>query len=177
MTNINIIGICGQARSGKDTFANELLLHGYQRISMADPIKEASTLLFGFTNEQLFSDEKDQIDPRYGVKPRHILQRLGTDFCRSYHDDIFIDRMKERIAQHTKVVVPDIRFPNEAKAIKDMGGQIVRIHRTTDILDSTSKGHVSEQLVDTISAGYSIDNIGTLEQYKLKIKEWINIQN
>lgn len=172
---MKVIGICGEARCGKDTFAEKLYQKGYVRLSMADPIKDAAKLLFGFDNDQLYGSEKDQIDERYGTMPRKILQQLGTDFCRSFHDDIFVNRLVERAHAHDLVVVPDIRFPNEASAIKDqLNGVLIRIRRPeTTILAEASKQHISETLFDQIHADFVIENNGSLQVYEDRIDKWI----
>ena len=35
--------------------------------------------MFGFTEDQVFGDAKDVIDPVWGVTPRLVLQVLGTE--------------------------------------------------------------------------------------------------
>jgi hypothetical protein len=51
-----------------------------------------------------------------------------------------------------KVVITDVRFPNEADAIKALGGQIWRVKR---LGVGAVNGHVSETAMD----GYPVDQI------------------
>ena len=69
------------------------------------------------------------------------------------------------------VIIPDVRFPNELRAIKEAGGQIWRIYRPeTDgkATDTGVAGHASETSLDSIpDSEYSgiINNDGTLEEF------------
>jgi len=50
MININIIGITGYKRHGKDTLGDYLVkYHGYTKIAFADALKEACRNIFDFT--------------------------------------------------------------------------------------------------------------------------------
>lgn len=65
---MNILGITGQTRSGKDTVADHLVeKHGYVKISLADPIKRFGREVFGFTDTQLWgpSENRNAVDTRY----------------------------------------------------------------------------------------------------------------
>ncbi|MBU1767896.1 MAG: hypothetical protein KJ648_07330 [Candidatus Omnitrophica bacterium] len=98
---MNIIGICGHAGSGKDTAADFLVAKGYQKISLADPLKRICADVFRFSREQLWgpSENRNRQDMRYpyrydkalGLTPRYALQRLGTEWGRDCYDDIWIE--------------------------------------------------------------------------------------
>lgn len=65
---MNLIGICGRARSGKDTIANILVKEfGFTRVALADPIKRAARDFFDLTWEQCWGDLKDTPDERYPI--------------------------------------------------------------------------------------------------------------
>ena len=54
---MQIIGLCGNKGSGKDTFANYLVeTEGYIKVAFADYIREALKILFDW-NEDNFSQE------------------------------------------------------------------------------------------------------------------------
>ena len=75
-----IIGIIGKKRSGKDTIGDYLTkYYGFTSYSFANPIKLASKHLFGFTDDQLYGDLKDEIDYNWGVTPRTVFQIIGTE--------------------------------------------------------------------------------------------------
>jgi hypothetical protein len=61
-----IIGLMGNARVGKDTFANHLAeRYGFTRIGLADPLKRFCREVFDFNEKQLWGDERDLPDKRY----------------------------------------------------------------------------------------------------------------
>lgn len=128
-----IIGVSGKKRSGKDTVANHLeTKYGFTKMAFASPIKWAAEDIFGFNERQLYGDLKEVEDSLWGFTPRWAMQMIGTDLFRDHiAKDIWIRRLKQRIREspHTRIVVSDVRFLNEVQAIKDMGGQVVKINR------------------------------------------------
>jgi hypothetical protein len=66
LANGLILGLMGQARTGKDTFANRIIKkYHFVRIGMADPLKRFCKEVFDFNDEQLWGDERDLPDKRY----------------------------------------------------------------------------------------------------------------
>jgi len=139
-----IIGICGFIGSGKDTVADYLVnFHGFKRESFANSLKDAVSLVFGWDRELLEGRTKasrewrEQVDPwwteRLGreITPRWILQYWGTEVCRKgFHNDIWVASLENRLRQSKDdIVITDCRFPNEIKAIKAAGGEVIRIKR------------------------------------------------
>lgn len=65
---MNIVGITGQAGSGKDEIANHLVKsHGFKKLALADPIKRLGLEVFEFDAVQLWgpSSARNTFDPRY----------------------------------------------------------------------------------------------------------------
>lgn len=65
---MKLIGISGQARSGKDTAADFIISElGYTKISLADPIKRYCRSVFAFSETQLWgpSEHRNAPDPRF----------------------------------------------------------------------------------------------------------------
>ena len=65
-----------------------------------------------------------------------------------------------------KYVVSDVRFLDEAKAIKELNGIIIRVNRKNDVSseNGTEHKHKSELEMDSIIADYTIDNdLNTIE--------------
>lgn len=63
---------------------------------------------------------------------RELLQYIGTDIIRKYIPDWHVNQMKKKILTipaETTIVVDDVRFPNELKALMDMGATIYFIVR------------------------------------------------
>ena len=78
-----IIGLIGQKRVGKDTVANILknidAACCFKCMALADPIKDIARIMFSFTEEQLYDDAKDVIEPKWGIKPRDFFEQFGTN--------------------------------------------------------------------------------------------------
>lgn len=77
MKSKTIVGVCGFARSGKDTVGGYLIEnHGFQKISFAKLIKDICRMTFDFSEEQLYGSLKDVPDERYPFEG--ICVRCGT---------------------------------------------------------------------------------------------------
>lgn len=89
-------------------------------------------------------------------------------FCR--------DCIKDDLIQiYPNWIITDVRFPNEAEAIRNAGGKVIRVNRiTSGSLRSDKNPHISECALDDYNFDYVIDNCGTLEEYKEKCKIIIN---
>jgi hypothetical protein len=142
-----IIGFVGFIGSGKDTAADYLVnTHGFRRDSFANTLKDAvahvfgwdRTLLEGRTNEaREWREQQDEWwSNRLGrnITPRWVLQYWGTEVCRQgFHDDIWIASLENKIRKTSdNIVISDVRFPNEIKAIHNAGGLVIRIKRGND---------------------------------------------
>lgn len=139
-----IIGICGFISSGKDTVADYLVnFHGFRRESFANSLKDAVSQVFGWDRELLEGRTKESREWREtrdewwskrlkrDITPRYVLQYWGTEVVRKgFHDDMWVASLENRLL-HTKddIVITDCRFPNEIKAIKAVGGNVIRIKR------------------------------------------------
>lgn len=140
-----IIGFVGFIGSGKDTAADYLVnFHGFRRDSFANTLKDAVAAVFGWDRELLEGRTKEarawreEVDTWWAERlgfptltPRWVLQYWGTEVCRQgFHDDTWIASLENRVRK-TKddIVISDVRFPNEIKAIHNAGGQVVRIRR------------------------------------------------
>jgi hypothetical protein len=143
-----IIGFVGFIGSGKDTAADYLVnFHEFRRDSFANTLKDAAAAVFGWDRTLLEGRTKEarewreQVDEwwanRLGMPnltPRWILQYWGTEVCRTgFHDDIWIASLENKMRKTTdNIVISDVRFPNEIKAIHNAGGIVVRIKRGQD---------------------------------------------
>jgi hypothetical protein len=143
-----IVGFVGFIGSGKDTAADYLVnFHGYRRDSFANTLKDAVACVFGWDRTLLEGRTKEarewreQVDPWWAERlnmpnltPRLMLQLWGTEVCRiGFHDDIWIASLENKMRKTTdNIVISDVRFPNEIKAIHNAGGIVVRIKRGDD---------------------------------------------
>ncbi len=174
-----IIGLSGRAGVGKDTVGNFLVKnHSFEKVSLADPMKDFVRKMFGWNDEHLHGALKETVDPRYNCSPRHALQTLGTQWGRVCYENVWVDyAMKEarkRLAYFKSdgVVICDVRFRNELDAIQAAGGKVWRIVREdARRLIGASAGHASEtELVDApegydrvlTTTGFSLTDTETL---------------
>jgi hypothetical protein len=143
-----IIGITGLIGSGKDTAANYLITHHqFKKESFANSLKDAVSHVFGWDRELLEGQSKysrewrEQVDTWWAERlkmpnltPRLMLQLWGTEVCRTgFHDDIWIASLENKMRKTgDNIVISDVRFPNEIKAIHNAGGIVVRIKRGDD---------------------------------------------
>ena len=122
---------------------------------LADPIREIGEV-FGFTQEQMTvqSLKETYKHPTLGVTPRKFMQLVGSEMFRNNLDkDVWCKLLEKKIKDFVGtgdlgsdeqrefdfgdrvwvprcvVIVPDVRFPNEAETIKRLGGFIFKIER------------------------------------------------
>lgn len=163
-----IIGFAGKKGSGKDLISQYLIdKYKYQRYAFADPVKDICRILFGFNEEQLHGNLKEEMG-EIGIRPREAFQGIGTEFGRKYIHELFptlrvdigsiwIEIFKRNYKNN--MVISDVRFQNEAEAIKEMGGIIILI----DSKYSKEDGHESERI--DVRADYVIKNWGTIDEF------------
>ncbi len=182
-----IVALAGVAGCGKDTVAAML---GAPVVRFADPFKRFCGEVFGWSDEQLNgpSHLREVPDPAWdGLTPRAALQRLGTEWGRACHPDVWARagvRKAQQLLQRQRalnlgavgarpatptVVITDCRFVNEAKAVRAAGGEVWLIVRP-----GTGGGtHPSEREVQSAEfrelATRVIVNDGTLEQLRAKL--------
>jgi len=181
-----IIGITGKKFNGKDTLGKYLSKYGYKRLAFADPLKDVLRDVFHFNDEQLYGEDKEKIDPYWKVSPRTIMQFVGTDLFRhqmkkilpDVGNNIWIEVIKRQILEiwktnpDQKIVLTDLRFPNEIALIKEFGGIIIRVKRNIDKNDNDFVVvHESETYIDTLNVDYDFDNNGTKDDLFTKFDD------
>lgn len=165
-----LIGIVGLLGSGKTTLANYLVeRYAYQEYSFSSPIKSIA-MIFGFTYEQLYGTQaqKSAIHPELGVSAREFLQKFGTEIGREYlptlmptfciKRGLWIDMFLRNYDKTIDTVVSDVRFVNEAKAIKELGGVLIYAKRDHHRSFDVESFHLSEQEIAQIECDFTIDN-------------------
>jgi hypothetical protein len=106
----------------------------------------------GWVIEEPNPDMTDPLLP-YGKHPK-ILQWWGTEFRRSQDPDYWVKQWQKEVSGFKGIIVTgDLRFLNEAKAVKQAGGYTVNVTRMTSegkpFVDSTRPSdHVSEIELD-----------------------------
>ena len=72
-------------------------------------------------------------------------------------------------------IITDVRFLNEANAIKERGGILIKIERD----NGTESTHISETALDSYDIDtfdYTINNNGTLEDLAKKVNAILKIE-
>lgn len=185
MTTPRLIGLTAYAQSGKDAAASALVEDGWQRRAFADTLRDFAYILnpliekpasrghgiHGQRHARLAAlvDEFGWDHAKTAFpEVRAFLQRLGTDAGRRVlGDNVWVDRTLREIGRHQAVVVTDCRFPNEADAIRALGGVIVRVVRPGV---SPVNGHTSETAMDAYVPDFTIQNDGTLDELHEEIR-------
>jgi hypothetical protein len=169
---MKIIGLTGQAGSGKDTVADFLCeTHGFVQVTLADPIRAGLTTMFGL-REEYFSDRelKERTIPWIGRSPRELMQMLGTEWGRKLvNPDIWISLAEAKVKRLRKapdylhisgIVISDVRLENEAAWIRNQGGEIWHIWRIVgrSMLTEATKSHSSERGIAVADGDHIINN-------------------
>lgn len=185
-----VIGIAGRAGAGKDTAAAALVRDlGFVRVGFADALKaEVRTrlrrTLLAIARTQWWIEEgrseDEQLDDLLTVKPepiRALLQEYGTDVRRAENPAYWLaawcDRVAHRVAHRPRVVVPDVRFENEMRLVKDLGGWLIHVSRPGLPLRSVA-GHVSE-VIPVPPNGWDADflNDASPEALQAAVVAWV----
>lgn len=179
-TPVSFLGIHGRAGVGKDSAASLLRSAlGYEVLAFADPLKAMLNEGFGWTYEQwLDRDWKERVQPDIETSPRRAAQTLGTDWARRMiHPDIWV-RLADRRVKRLKalssfdelgpppICFTDVRFDNEAKWVREMGGRVLMIHRQAS---PTVAAHSSEAGIDPRLITDHVSNNGTLAELSDKL--------
>lgn len=158
-----IIGLSGYARSGKDTVSDYLVAnYGFTKVSFAAPMREALYALNPIVGKYQKLGGSTTIDlqtvineyggweaykeTQWGDEIRRLMQRFGTEVGREqFGQNFWVDQAIKAAAQHEKVVLSDVRFPNEVEAIRNSDGVVWRVHR--DGVGAANR-HASETALD-----------------------------
>ena len=118
---------------------------------------------------QWTNDLKTSIE-RFSLTPRLLLQLLGTECGRQIiHPNIWVNSTFIDYKEDCKWIISDVRFPNEAEAIKSKGGILIRINRLG--FEDTGN-HESEIALDNYyKFDYIVDNNSTIDDLIKKIRE------
>lgn len=156
-----VIGFAGGIGSGKDCAAEIAEEFGLTKIGFADHLKATCQFLTG--HDYTIREIKDsEVFP--GVTGRRVLEVIGTEAMRILNPNFWIDKVLEK----QNIAICDVRFPNEVEAIQKAGGVVIKIVRE----GVQRTGHESDNWED-LDCDYVIENNGTLEEFKQKVRECI----
>ena len=153
----HLVGVMGGKGTGKTHLAkmiySQLMTRfGHQKVKLrkfAHPIYQILELFFEMDYQWLTANkDRELVD---GKTVRQMLQWLGTDVFRNQLDqDFWLNRLLEKYVMGQIWIIDDVRFPNEAVAIKNLGGKLVKIvpQDGTAVYDN----HPSERELDSFVA-------------------------
>lgn len=180
---MKIIGLAGHMGAGKDTVAAILAGYGYHRVAFADALREevADAIAGGrhpvpeclseLAREALLHAPVDEVFAKPTTpRMRALLQQWGTEYRREQDDAYWTKIVGEKIAQHARVAVSDVRFPDEARLVQDMGGKVWYIKRP----GHGGNGHISETVAFKVD--YIIHNTGSLADLEREVVRALRIQ-
>lgn len=179
MATVKVLGVAGPIGSGKDTLADHLVqTRGYIKVSFADVMRATASLLYQmpacYFEDRILKDAPLAV--LGGRSPRRVLQLLGTEVGRSIREDIWVHRLHLSIAARVRpegarqVVIPDVRFPDEADSVRESGrnsGRLARIWCPSAgaAASSAAAGHSSEAGLPAHPSDIFLRNEGTLPEY------------
>ncbi|MFJ2814388.1 hypothetical protein [Streptomyces sp. NPDC087294] len=121
-----------------------------------NPLLDEPSYASGFTTLRYEVDQYGW-EAVKGMYPevRQYLQRLGTEGGRAVlGENVWVDALFRDYETWGPTVITDLRFPNEADAIRERGGLVIAIQRPGQELIPDAE-HVSE----TALRGYLFDDV------------------
>ena len=192
-----IIGLSGYAGAGKDTVADILVReHGFTRVAFADKLKEFAYNVNPIIDVDTWQDEwepsnfgaypvflRDVVDSigwdeakRRFPGVRQALQRTGVAARETFGEDFWVDQVADHIEATpgsfirgaVNWVIPDVRFPNEARYIQSwrQAGAVIRVNREGV---AAVNGHVSEHALDGWEFDGLVENNGSLDDLRSEV--------
>lgn len=169
----NLVAFTGYMGSGKTTAAGVLEAKGFKIVPLAEPLKRVAYSMG-------WNGRKDALG-------RKLLQRLGTECGRECIGmDCWIDMWEDAHAAQlqdgvTKLVIDDLRFENEARMVRRLGGRVIRIERESAQpnkwaklayqLGVKSALHPSERPIPSDLVSVVVDNDDTVADLARKIHQ------
>lgn len=169
--------LSGKMRAGKDTIADVLLTKNPScvRIALADELKKIARECYGW-------------DGKKDYKGRILLQRIGTECGRFYNENIWVNKVIEKIKQDMAkdYVITDCRFVNEYTELDNFAEYTqynlvsirtirpVSFKNKIKLVCSKSFWHSSEREHLKIPFDILINNNQGFEEFKVKIGKMID---
>jgi hypothetical protein len=108
----------------------------------------------------------------HSTRTRLAYQKLG-DALRAIHADALTVAwhrdVRTALTSGARVVVPDIRTPEEAALLHALGGELWRVLRPGHHLEGPASQHPTEVACDTLQVNVEVRNDGALEELRASI--------
>ena len=171
-----IVGITGFKQHGKDTAARVLTeRYGFKKVSFADGLKQAVALVLRVPVERFEdNDFKESVHEPSGLTYRQWLQQIGTEGFRARYANVWVDWTMAEIAAQgwRRVVFTDVRFPNEAQAIRRFDGETTLIRVTNPNKAPSGDLHESEVHIPNLEVDIDIWNNNTVVDLQQRIEAY-----
>ena len=181
MSTTQLIGLTSpMPQCGKSTVACHLRDRGYAHAPFAFPLKQMIVQflrLWGLAELEiceLMEHHKEQVIPELGVSVRHLCQTLGTEWGRTcVSPAVWVQAWERRwsgpLAAGGRVVVDDVRFPEEAAAIRRLGGKLIWLERRDhsmpeQVLAHASEGSLHEDCADLLPLILQVEDLCSLAE-------------
>lgn len=162
-----LIGLVGKIGVGKTLVQTFLEDIGFTSYAFAEPIKKMAAAI-GFHHHELYGTQKQklQVNSFWGISARRFLQTFGTEICRDElprvlpeMENIWMRCFQKFRTDHwfEDIVVGDVRFLNEASAVKELGGFLIRLERPT-LAEGLTASHASERELEQIRCNWIVQN-------------------
>lgn len=176
LAGVTLIGLAGHIGSGKSAAAS--MIPGAHHLQWADPIYRGLSAMLDVPEEVLRDRAaKEQPIDVGGIEivPRECARTLGSEWGRTcVHDDIWVLRTLYRIARLRSMTHRDVfaicgtRFPNEAAAIRDNGGEVWWVERPG--CTPPAKPHKSDTALVAEDCDRVIVNRGTMDDLRRNVE-------
>lgn len=184
--SIPVIGVAGRIGAGKDVLASYLnRTRGFKVIRFSEALKrevltrlprtlKALADLNGYVNVDL----EEMV---YNLKPlgvRELLQEYGTEVRRGDDSLYWSRKWSNTVAEVLEagvpgIVAPDMRFWNEAAAIKRFHGGVT-VHISRPMVEGSSDTlHASETGLKDYLFDVRFANVGDIPAFERQIEEWM----
>lgn len=197
-----IIGISGKMGVGKDTVAELIAKHikindeyivvrpklfalnikRIVEILSGVSLKWKSTDNFDMPTMDYTQEQKEILVPEYNMTIGNMLQQIGTNIFREHFDkDVWVKSLFSTYGKHEMEneiwIITDVRFPNEADFIKELGGTLIRIvgdPKKHNVSSTRDPNHPTEIALDDYNKwNYVIYNNGSLKDLDDIIKDTV----
>jgi hypothetical protein len=157
-----IIGIGGNARSGKDTLASNLvdILAEFnikaEKVSFANALRQSvDDFLLRELGISAFTEDKKEKDI---IRP--FLVFWGTDIMRSRDEDVWVKRLQSSLKEDQVNIISDLRFTNELDWIKKNNGLSVILSRPNANPANEHEEEQNKKLRQSVNLRFSLADLG-----------------
>lgn len=183
-----LIGVAGHARHGKDSIAKVLKSeYGFVQVNFADALRELAAWLNPVLdidpndgtetmNYQEYLDFYGYEEAKTWVEFRDFLKDLGEGVRNIVDENAWVNAAVRKVVSSLErgdhVVMTDVRYPNEVRAVERMGGEVWKVIRP-NFNNGVDPTHPSESHIPHISADRIFNNDATLWHLETQVRATI----